>query len=196
MLPSNFKEYVQAERIRHQIEYGVVPGGLSVGHIVSALWLTRKPNTFEMFGFLSAIKKSFGMPDMDYGLLSVRLVTTAFAAYLVDAMQNSAGTPMDLFKYHASGTGAGAEDNTDTALGTETETRATGTLAEGATANIFKTVGTQTYTATRTIAEHGIFSQAAVGGTMLDRSLLGATIPVVNTDEIEWTYQLTVNAET
>jgi hypothetical protein len=128
--------------------------------------------------------------------VSVRLVTTAFAAYIVDSLQDSTTYPLDIFHYHASGTGTTAEANTQTALVTEVETRANGTSIEGASANIFKSVGTQTYTATRTIAEHGLFSQSAVGGTMLDRSLLGTTIPVVNTDQIEWTYELTVNAET
>jgi hypothetical protein len=196
MLQSDIKKLIQAKRIRNQIEQGIVPVGFSVEKIFSALTLTRKPNVFEMFGFLSAVKKSVGRPDIDFGLVSARLVTTAFAAYLVDSLQDSTTYPMDVFKYHASGTGTTAEANTQTALVTEVETRATGSLAEGASSNIFKTVGTQTYTATRTIAEHGIFSQSAVGGTMLDRSLLGTTIPVVNTDQIEWTYELTVNAET
>jgi hypothetical protein len=68
------------------------------------------------------------------------------------------------------GTGAVAENVTDTALGTQVETRATGTQVEGASANIYRTVATITATASRAITEHGVFS-ASTGGTLLDRSV-------------------------
>jgi hypothetical protein len=157
------------------------------------LKLTRKPNVLEVFGFLSAkVKRMNGIDDL--GLVSCRLVTTAFANYLVDSMQDSTTYPMDVFKWHGSGTGTTAEANTQTALVTEVEDRAEGTLIEGASANIYKSVGTQTYTNTRAIKEHGLFS-ADAAGTMLDRSLIATAINVESTDEIEWTYQLTVSAE-
>ena len=78
MLQGNFKEQLHSQEIRRKIEYGIIPANICIKRIVQALWLTRKPNVFELFGFLSAIKKSFGMPDIDYGLVSVKLVTTAF----------------------------------------------------------------------------------------------------------------------
>ena len=149
--------------------------------------------TSMTIGFLSAVVTRKGIAE-DLGLLSCQKVTTAFAAYLVDSMQDSTTYPMAVFKYHGSGTGTTAEANSQTALVTEVETRATGTTIEGASANIYKSVATQAYTDTRAIAEHGLFS-ASSAGTMLDRSLLGTVVNVENTDEIEWTYQLTVSAE-
>lgn len=129
---------------------------------------------------------------VDYGLVAEKLVTTVGVNYMVDSFQDSATYPLDDFKYHDSGTGAGAEATGDTALGAAVESRATGSLTEGASANIFKTVGTVTYTGTHAITEHGVFS-AASGGTLWDRSIFSA-INVVATDQIEFTYELTCTA--
>ena len=118
-------------------------------------------------------------------------MTTAGVGYITDAFQNLA--TINNLRYHASGTSSTAEAIGDTALGVEVEaSRTTGTLAEGASANIFRTVGSITYTATRAIVEHGIFS-ASSGGTLLDRSVFTA-INVVNTDSIEFTYELTISS--
>ena len=175
------------------IEKGTLPDGKTFDQICNDLSVTKKPNTFEAFGFLSAKLKRNGSVH-DFGLVSCQLVTTAFAQYLVDAMQDSTTYPMDVFKFHGSGTGVTAEANTQTALVTEVGTRDEGTTIEGASANIYKSVGTQTYGDTFAIKEHGLFS-ASSDGTMLDRSLIATAINVENADEIEWTYQLTVNAE-
>jgi len=125
----------------------------------------------------------------DFGIISRRLVTNAGVAFLVDAFQNL--TEIEDFKFHASGTSGTAENVTDTALGVEVATRATGSQTEGA-ANEYVTVGTIPYTATLSIVEHGIFS-AGAGGTLWDRSVFAA-INVVNLDSIQFTYTLTVNA--
>lgn len=124
------------------------------------------------------------------GLVSTKVVTTAGVGYIVDAFQNS--VELENMKFHASGTGGTAEAVGDTALVTEVETRATGTTAEGASANIYQTVGTVAYTATRAIVEHGVLS-ASSGGVLLDRSVFTA-INVVNGDSIEFTYELTLPA--
>lgn len=137
---------------------------------------------------------------IDYGLASLRVVTTAGVGYIVDAFQNS--VELENMKYHGFGTGTGNEAVGDTALGTEltTEyttdnTRPTGSTEEGATANIFKTIGTFTCdNGTPAVTEHGIFSQAAnSGGVLLDRSKFAA-INMVATDSIVATYQLTFTA--
>jgi hypothetical protein len=125
---------------------------------------------------------------VNLGLVSTKVVTDAGVAYLVDALQNL--TEPENFKYHGSGTGTTAEAASQTALVTEVGTRATGSQAEGASANIYKTVGTVTYTSTYAITEHGIFSASSTG-TMLDRSVFAA-INVVNGDAIEFTYELTL----
>lgn len=180
-------------RIRTYVELGAVPPGCTARDIIDGLAATKKPNVLEAHGILSAVRVRGGKA-LDLGVVSVQKVTQAFTQYLVDSMQNSTTAPMDVFKYHGSGTGSGAEANTETALVTEVGTRATGTTIEGATANIYKSVATTTYAASYAIIEHGIFS-AASAGTMLDRSVI-SVVNVINLDRIIWTYQLTVNAET
>jgi hypothetical protein len=136
---------------------------------------------------------------LDYGLASMRVVTTAGVGFLVDALQGS--VEPEILKYHGVGTGTNAEASGDTALQTEStsiinpnDTRATGSLTEGASANIFRTVGTVSFDGSGAITEHGIFSQAATGGgTLLDRSVFSA-INVVNTDSIAFTFDLTLPA--
>lgn len=138
---------------------------------------------------------------VDYGLVSLRVVTTAGVNYLVDALQGTV-EPENL-RYHGFGTGGGAEATGNTALTTELttqyatdNTRPTGTLAEGASANIFRTVGTLDPDADVAITEHGIFDQAATGGgTLLDRTLFSViNLSGSNGDQLEATYELTLTA--
>lgn len=130
----------------------------------------------------------------DLGVISRRKVTLAFVNYIVDALQNSTTYPMDVFKYHDSGTGTNVESNANTVLQIPcAEARDVGTQVEGASANIFKTIATHTYAGTFAITEHGLFS-AATTGTLMDRSVFAA-INVVSGNKIEWTYELTINAE-
>jgi len=127
--------------------------------------------------------------EYNLGLISINLVTDAFVNFLVDNLVTETAEFGD-FKFHDSGTGSTAENVADTTLETKVETgRVTGTQLEGASTNIYKTVGTITYTATRSITEHGVFSITAAG-TLLDRSVFTA-IPVDNTDKVEFSYELT-----
>lgn len=135
----------------------------------------------------------------DHGVVSRKVITTAGVNYLVDAWQNS--VELENLKFHGLGTGTGAEASGDTALGTELttqyqtdNTRPTGTLTEGASANIFRTVGTITVDASVSGQEHGIFSQAATGGgTLWDRSLTG-TQTLSSGDSLQATYDMTASA--
>jgi hypothetical protein len=121
------------------------------------------------------------VPD-DYGEISRHVITDTGVAFLVDAWQNI--LELEIMKYHGAGTGTTAEAVGNTALVTESttalnpdSTRATGSLTEGATGNIFRTVGTLTFDATAAITEHGLFSQAATGGgTMWDRSMFSGLL--------------------
>lgn len=143
-------------------------------------------------------------PDgfIDYGLASLRVVTDAGVAYIVDAFQNT--TELENLKYHGYGTGTNAEAAGNTALQTELttqyatdNTRPTGTTTEGATANIYRTVATLSPDAGGTIAitEHGVFSQAAnSGGTLLDRSVFSAVNVVAGSDSLQSTYDLTLSS--
>lgn len=133
------------------------------------------------------------------GLLSTKLVTDAFVAYVVDDWDGGANV-IDNFNYHGCGTGTTAEAAGDTALVTESttalnpdSTRATGTKSQPA-ANQARSVGTVTFDATAAITEHGLFTQAATGGgTLADRSVFSA-INVVSGDSIQFTYTLTLSS--
>lgn len=136
---------------------------------------------------------------VDYGLASLRVVTDTGVAYIVDAFQNT--VELENLKFHGYGTGTTAEAASQTALITELttqyatdNTRPTGSTIEGATANIYRTVGTLSPDATVAITEHGIFSQAATGGgTLLDRSVFSA-INLISGDSLQTTYDLTFTA--
>lgn len=136
---------------------------------------------------------------VDLGLASMRVVTTVGVNYLVDAFQGTV-EPENL-KYHGIGTGNTAEASADTALVTESttalnpdSTRATGSLTEGGSANIFRTVGTLTADASIAAVEHGIFSQAATGGgTLWDRSVF-STVNLASGDSLQATYDATFAA--
>lgn len=136
-----------------------------------------------------------------YGLASMRLVTTAGCGFVVDGFQNL--VELEDMKYHGFGTGTTAEASGDTALVTElttqytvNSTRPTGTTAEGASANIYRSVATLTPDSGGSIVlrEHGVFSNATVGsGVLLDRSVFAAiTLDSAAGDSLQTTYELTL----
>lgn len=134
----------------------------------------------------------------DYGLVSTRVVTTAGVGFIVDAFQNI--VELENMKYHAAGTSSAAEATTDIAPTTELttqyatdNTRPTGTTTEGATANIYRSVGTVTVDATVTITEHALMAAATGAAACLDRSIFTG-IPLVSGEGIQFTYELTCTA--
>ena len=128
----------------------------------------------------------------DLGIVSTHVVTDAFVAALVDTLQSSVAAFSD-YKYHDSGTGVNAEAAGDTALQTPCgEARDVGSQIEGATANIYKSVATNTYAGSFAITEHGLFN-AGAAGTLMDRSVFSA-INVISGDKIEFSYQLSVSS--
>lgn len=152
----------------------------------------------EMQGILSAkLVKGDGFVK-DLGVIARKKVTDEFAEYMVDQLQAESSDFGD-FKYHISGTGTNAENKTDTQLQTPIGmAREVGTQTEGASAEIYRSVATIAYTAPHAITEHAIFNEAYVdaqdNGVLMDRSVFSA-INVVNGDSIEFTYELTVTAE-
>ena len=147
----------------------------------------------EMESQLSAVVIRNGVRE-NLGVICRKKVTDAFVQYIVDNLVTEE-TAFGDFKFHDSGIGVGAQDKTDTTLGTPWGgARTTGTQLEGATANIYKSVATTTYNATKAITEHGLFNIAAAG-ILMDRHNFSA-INVVDTNQIEWTYELTINSET
>lgn len=136
--------------------------------------------------------------EIDLGLVSLRVVTTAGVNYLASCFDNTAEP--ELFKFHGFGTGTTAEASGDTALVTEltTEysvdsTRPTGTQAHST--NTYTTVGTLvTDSGTPAVTEHGVFS-ATSAGTLWDRTKFAAINLVgANGDGIVATYVATFPA--
>ena len=201
MFQSKFRRPVRYARlawIAYQIRRGIIPKNVKDEEIGEALRITKPPNVLEIFGALRLrhfIKRGRLWSCEDHGLVSVRKVTTAFANYLVDCIQDTEGNLLDVFTWHDMGDDSTADANTQTALLNSRETRINGTNAENA-ANQFKSVATITATANYTVQEHGIFS-AVSAGTMMDRNApIDSPPAVVIDDQVEFTYELTVNAET
>lgn len=135
----------------------------------------------------------------DYGLVSLRVVTNSGVNFIVDAFQNL--VELESMKYHAIGIGTSAESASDTTLATELttqynpdNTRATGSTTEGASANIYRTVGTNVVDSAIAVSEHGIFNTpTTASGTLLDRSLFTA-LNLTSGDSLQTTYDLTFTA--
>lgn len=198
MLLSYFKkrmEYRKLKKIAAAVRAGRIPAGVTKSEIWDALKATKPRNPVEMFGFLSAKVTRTDGTEKDYGLVSVREVTTNFAVHLVDAMLTS-GDVIDDFNQHKMGAGSTAETSSDSALITQQvgAQGATGNAActHGATSNIYRSIGTLTAGSAYGCREHGIFN-ASTGGTMLDRSVV-TNIDLNTDDVVTWTYELTVNA--
>jgi phage baseplate assembly protein gpV len=144
-----------------------------------------------MLGKLEAVLFHDGQA-IDYGVLGYRVVTTAFVNFVVAQLQTETSVFGD-YKYHDSGVGTTAENVANTAMETtDGESRATGSQAEGASANIYKSIGTIAYTTTKAITEHGLFNDVSAG-TLMDRTVFTA-VNVVNGDSIQFTYNLTLTA--
>lgn len=139
----------------------------------------------------------------DYGLVSLRVVTTVGVTRIVDFLRASDTTSGQNFKFHGVGTGTTAEATGDTALVTELttqyatdSTRPTGTQTNNG-ANVYRTVATITPDSGFPIVlrEHGVFDQAATGGgDLLDRSVFAAITLSVSGDSYTPTYDFTVTA--
>jgi len=107
---------------------------------------------------------------------AANLVVTTGLAWLSGALTGDVADPT-IMKYIGVGTDSTAAATTDTALGVEVETRATATPTQQTTDytnDTFQLIGTITMGSSRNITEVGIFSQAALGGTMLSRSVFSA----------------------
>lgn len=176
-------------RIRQALRWDRV---LGLTGTAAAMALTRVFGIPTLTSQLSARVIRADGRVINYGVLSRRLVTTAFVNFMVDQLQTETSEWGD-FKYHDSGVGVTGAAVGDTDIETtDGESRATGSQEEGASANIYKSIGTISYTTTKAITEHGLFSQST-GTTLLDRHTFTA-INVDNGDSIQFTYELTVSA--
>ena len=179
------------KRIAAKVRAGKVPKGVEPETILRAMKVTRPKNVLEVLGLLSAKVQRKDGTFKDYGLVSVKSVTSAFAAYLVDAMTTS-GDAIDGFAFHKMGAGSTAENTNQTALVTQQVGAVNGIAASthGANSSIYTTVGTLTAGSAYGCREHGVFN-ASTNGTMLDRSVV-TNIELAEDDVVTWTYNLTV----
>ena len=170
------------------------------------IWLARKLGIPHFYGCLSLVVTRADGSFEELGLASFQKVTQHATEWVVDSFQNLKEN--EDFKYHALGTNNTAESNADQALGTEWVAadytggvRATGTTTEGASANIYRTVGTVTKAnaGTSAVVEHGVMSSATIGGVsatnrLLDRSVFSA-VNLSQNDSITATYDMTFSPE-
>ncbi len=204
------QRWPQAATLQAVLKHGFPRPGLPAG---VAMWRARNlPNLMRglyrvAIAHVFRVPTHFGALYLDIvhadgsrtpmGLASMRVVTDAGVAYIVDAFQNS--VELENMKYHGFGTGTTAESASQTGLITELTTeyvsdsvRPTGSQTENG-ANIYRTVGTLDPDSDVTITEHGIFSQAATGGgTLLDRSkFTGVALTGSTGDSLQATYDFT-----
>ncbi len=125
-----------------------------------------------------------------------KVITDDFVEFLIDQLIAEDSTIGD-FKFHHSGTGVGAEAAGDSGLGTpELDARTVGTQVEDSS-KVYKSIATETFDDTAAITEHGLFNTAGaggppvVGGILMDRTKFAAK-NVVATNQIEWTFTLTL----
>lgn len=175
-------------KIKNNLRWAFIKGILANFVIAPIL---RKFGIATALGELRAVHITKDGARTDYGVVGLRVVTTAFVSFVVDQLQTETSVFGD-FKYHDSGVGTTAEANGDTGIETtDGESRATGTQTESA-ANAYRSVGTISYTTTKAITEHGLFNDATTG-TLMDRTVF-SVINVVNGDSIQFTYTLTLAA--
>jgi hypothetical protein len=170
-------------------------------HVWRGYWKITVARMLRMPHFYGTLQLRLYTPEgmRDYGIVSLRVVTTAFVNYAVDALQ--ADQAFENFKYHGFGTNNTAENASDTGLNTEltteyavNSTRPTGSQTEGASANIYRTVGTLDPDSDVAIVEHGIFLAATGATTMMDRSVFSAVNVDDAGDTLEATFDLTLAA--
>jgi len=177
-------------RLKHYTSRRFISGWIS-NKIAKYIPRLTKGNVTTMSGKLGAKYLFKNGPVVDYGTLSYQEVTNDFAEFLVTTMQ-TADTSLSTFYYHGAGTDNTAESSGDTALGSEI-LRSTGSLDE-TSAMVFKSVATLTFGSSNSVEEHGLFNEDTSGpGIMLDRSTYTA-IDLNSSDQIEYTYELTVES--
>ena len=175
-------------RLSNTLRFGYLRGWLAY-HLAP---VAARLGFATMVGKLTAVLVKADGRTINYGVLGYRVVTNAFVAFVVDQLQTETSVFGD-FKYHDSGVGTTAENATDTAMETtDEESRSEGTQTEGASANIYRSVGTISYTTTKAITEHGLFNTSDTA-TLMDRTVFSA-VNVVSGDSIQFTYELTLTA--
>jgi hypothetical protein len=125
---------------------------------------------------------------VDYGVLSRRIVTTAFVSGLVSLLSGSGFPGVNTFVYHQIGTGSNPEDASQTALVAPVGPPVSGTRS-ATYPNQYVTQATQTVNTSGVIFEHGVFNSLNM---LLDRSKFSTGVPVTSGVTVTTTYTLTI----
>jgi len=179
-------------RLKHTLDPKFIRGWIN-SKIAELVPKFTKGDVVTMRGDVSAKYLFKDGPVVDYGTLSYRKVTDDFAALIVERL-HTGGTDLTdaVFAYHAAGTDNTAESSGDTALGSEV-LRSTGTSTE-ASAQVYQSVAILTFPTSNSIEEHGLLNgDTTAARELMDRSVFTA-IAVNSSDQIEFTYQLTVQS--
>ena len=155
------------------------------------VWLAKLFGIPTHVGTLS-IRLIRGPGDVvDYGVVGMRVITTAWVNFLIDNLVSDTTEFGDL-KFHDAGEDSTAEAVGDTVMITPWGgARVTGSQEEDA-ANIYKSIGTITFDGSYVLREHGVFT-IVTGGTLCDRTM-HAIISVENGNQVEYTYKYTATA--
>lgn len=175
-------------QFRNKVRWNYIKGWIAtyIAGPIANFW-----GVATILGELKAIKYMADGGYINYGVVGRRVVTTAYCEFMVDQHVAETSVIGD-YKFHDSGVGTTNEANGDTDIETtDGESRATGTQVEDSSV-AYRSVGTISYTTTKAITEHGLFS-ASSGATLMDRTEI-SIINVVNGDSIEWTYTITYTA--
>jgi hypothetical protein len=174
--------------VRNWTRWGAIKGLIAVKIIAP---FARKFGIATITGKLEAILIRADGSIVNYGVLGYRQVTTVFVNFVVDQLIAEDSEFGD-FKFHDSGEGVTGENITDNDIETtDGESRVAGTQVED-DADDYQSVGTITYSGSKTITEHGLFN-LVTAGILMDRTVFGA-IEVVNTDSIQFTYTINIPA--
>lgn len=163
-------------------------------HWLRDLWKIRLCEALRIATFYGTLKLQVAHADgttTDYGVVSHRVITTAYVTNLATYQYDGSGVLLTAFDYHAIGTGTTAESAADTQLQTEVESRVSGTPTNPS-AGVYRSTASFSITGTRAITEHGLLSAASTG-TLCDRSVFSA-VNVVNGDTVTTQYSLTYSA--
>lgn len=198
MLQDKIKKFfgsIRQKRIAKAVREGRIPWGLTQEEAMESLKATKPFGVMEAFGFLRMrIKRAKTGEWEDFGLVSVKKVTTDFAEHIVSCLLDNTTYVLDEFTWHDMGDDNTAESNAHTALQNSRESRVNDTSPANNGAQIYQSIATITATGAYTVQEHGIFN-AASSGVMMDRNLVNNAPAVIADDQVEFTYELTVNAE-
>ena len=174
-----------AWKLRNNLRWSFIKSWLGVFVVVP---LARAFGILTGYGELRLVHIKADGTRINYGVVSRRVITTAFVNFVTDQLQTETSVFGD-FKYHDSGVGTTDPVVGDTGIETtDGEARVAGTQTESS-ANVYRSVGTITYTSTKAITEHGLFNDLTAG-TLADRSEFAA-VNVVSGEGIEFTYDLT-----